>query len=70
MGIQAKWKNNAEDGMIHLATLLDPAARRLKKKHEETIQTLETTAMEKISQYRFKLFGAADYPDANQRRLG
>ncbi|MGA3190197.1 MAG: S46 family peptidase, partial [Bryobacteraceae bacterium] len=56
--------NNPEDGMIHLATLLDPAARRLKKKHDEMIQTLETKAMEKIAQYRFKLFGAADYPDA------
>jgi hypothetical protein len=57
-------QNNPEDGMIHLATLLEPAARRLKKKHDETIQSLETTAAEKIAQYRFRLFGAADYPDA------
>jgi hypothetical protein len=28
------------------------------------IQSLETTAAEKIAQYRFKLFGAAEYPDA------
>jgi hypothetical protein len=60
----AERKNNEEDGMIHLAMLLDPAAKRLKKKHEEVIQTMETTAAEKIAQYRFKLFGAADYPDA------
>ena len=64
LGNPGERKNNTEDGMIHLAALLDPAARRLKKKHEDTIQNLETTAMEKISQYRFKLFGAADYPDA------
>ncbi len=61
---RAERRNNPEDGMIHLAMLLDPAARRLKKKHDDVIQTLETTAAEKIAQYRFKLFGAADYPDA------
>jgi hypothetical protein len=64
LGDPAERRNNAEDGMIHLVTLLDPAARRLKKKHADTIPTLETTAAEKIAQYRFKLFGAADYPDA------
>jgi hypothetical protein len=64
LGNAAERKNNEEDGMIHLAALLDPAARRLKKKHDEVIQTLETTAAEKIAQYRFRLFGAADYPDA------
>ncbi len=60
----AERTNNPEDGMIALATLLDPAARRLKKKHEDTIQSLETSAAEKIAQYRFRLFGAAEYPDA------
>ncbi len=64
LGNPEERRNNSEDGMIHLAALLDPAARRLKKKHADTIQTLETSAAEKIAQYRFKLFGAADYPDA------
>jgi hypothetical protein len=60
----AERRNNQEDGMIHLAALLDPPARRLKKKHGDMIQSLETSAAEKIAQYRFRLFGAADYPDA------
>ncbi len=55
---------SSEDGMIHLAMLLDGPARKLAKKHEELIGALETSAAEKIAQYRFKLFGAADYPDA------
>jgi hypothetical protein len=57
-------RNNPEDGMIHLATLLDSAARRMRKKHDDMIQSLEASASEKIAQYRFRLFGAADYPDA------
>ncbi len=47
-----------------LAKLLDEPARRLAEKHQEIIGSLEASAAEKIAQYRFKLFGAADYPDA------
>jgi hypothetical protein len=54
----------SEDGMIRLALMLEEPARKLAKRHEEVIETLETSAAEKIEQYRFKLFGAADYPDA------
>ncbi len=50
--------------VAELARLLDEPARRLAKKHEEIIGSLEASAAEKIAQYRFKLFGAADYPDA------
>jgi hypothetical protein len=60
----ARRQVNSEDGMIRLAQLLDEPARRLAKKHEELIGSLEASAAEKIAQYRFKLFGAADYPDA------
>jgi hypothetical protein len=56
-------KGNGENGVVHLAQLLEPQALRLRKQHEEIIGSLETTAAEKIAQYRFKLFGAADYPD-------
>ena len=52
------------DGIIRLALLLDPAARRLRKKRADTIESLETSAAEKIAQYRYRLFGDADYPDA------
>jgi V8-like Glu-specific endopeptidase len=55
---------NSDDGMIHLALLLEEPSRKLAKRHEESIETLDTSAAEKIVQYRFKLFGAADYPDA------
>jgi hypothetical protein len=51
------------NGVIQLAKLLEPHAQRLRKQHEETIGSLEVSAVEKIAQYRFKLFGAADYPD-------
>ncbi|SPE22567.1 conserved hypothetical protein [Candidatus Sulfopaludibacter sp. SbA3] len=49
--------------MIKLARLLDESARRQIKKHADTIESLETSAAEKIAQYRYRVFGAADYPD-------
>jgi hypothetical protein len=64
LGNPAERKKNNEDGMIRLAMLLEPAAKTLKKKHEDMIQSLETGAAEKIAGYRFRLFGATDYPDA------
>jgi hypothetical protein len=42
----------------------DAAKARLVKKHQETIEALEASAAEKIAQYRYKIFGDADYPDA------
>ena len=55
---------SSEDGMIRLALLLDQPGRRLRKKREDLIGSLETSAAEKIAQYRYVLFGDADYPDA------
>ena len=54
----------SDDGMIRLAKLLDEPARKLLKKHQDTIEALEVSAAEKIASYRFKMFGPADYPDA------
>jgi len=54
----------SDDAMIRLALLLDAPARRLQKKHAEVIGSLETSAAEKIAQYRYLLFGDAEYPDA------
>jgi hypothetical protein len=54
----------SDDAMIRLALLLDAPARRLRKKREEVIGSLETSAAEKIAQYRYLLFGDAEYPDA------
>jgi hypothetical protein len=55
----------SSDGMIRLALMLEPSAKRLQKKHEEMIDSLETSASEKIAGYRFRLFGSAEYPDAD-----
>jgi hypothetical protein len=47
-----------------LAQLLEPAAKKIRKKHDDVIGALEISAAEKIAQYRFRLFGAAEPPDA------
>jgi hypothetical protein len=52
-----------DNGMAQLVALIEPHAQKLRKQHEEIIGNLEVTAAEKIAQYRFKLFGAADYPE-------
>ncbi len=52
-----------DDPVVRLATQLEPAAQKVRKKREELIGSLEVTAAEKIAQYRFQLFGATDYPD-------
>jgi hypothetical protein len=54
----------SDDGMIRLVRLLEDPARKLLKKHQDTIETLAANASERIAQYRFRLFGPADYPDA------
>jgi hypothetical protein len=54
----------SKDAMVHLAMTIDEPARRLRKRHDEIIGALEASAAEKIAQYRFKLFGASDYPDS------
>ena len=54
----------SDDGMIRLARLLEDPARKLLKRHEETIEALEASSSERIAQYRFKVFGVNDYPDA------
>ena len=51
------------DPVMALAQAIDPLALRLRKQHEEILGALEVSSMEKIAQYRLKLFGAADYPD-------
>ena len=50
---------SAETRFAARGTGQTPAGRR-----QEVIGTLEVSAAEKISGYRMKLFGAADYPDA------
>jgi hypothetical protein len=52
------------DPMIKLAQLIDAPARKLRKKYEDSIESLEASSVEKIAQYRFQVMGANDYPDA------
>jgi hypothetical protein len=54
----------SDDSMIRMAMAIEDHAQHIRKKHDELIGSLETSAAEKIAQYRFKLFGAAEYPDA------
>jgi len=54
----------SEDAMIRLARLVDEPARKLLKKHEDTIESLDASSIERIVQYRLKVLGAGEYPDA------
>jgi hypothetical protein len=51
-------------GLLPLVKAIEDPARKIAKKRADTIEALEVSAAEKIAQYRFRLFGAADYPDA------
>lgn len=57
-------RKGVDDPIVHLAQVLDEPARKLRKKHQDLIESLEASAAERIAGYRFRLFGAADYPDA------
>lgn len=55
---------NSEDGMIRLAQMVEPAAQKIRKKHDEILVSAEASAAAQIAQYRYRLFGDAEYPDA------
>ncbi|HEV8146694.1 MAG TPA: S46 family peptidase [Bryobacteraceae bacterium] len=59
-----KQRRSGDDSMLRFAQTIEEPAKKLRKRHDDLIQSLDTSALEKIAQYRFKLFGAADYPDA------
>jgi hypothetical protein len=54
----------AGDPLIRLAQIVDPAARKIRKKYEDTIEALEASAVDRIASYRFKVLGPGEYPDA------
>jgi hypothetical protein len=54
----------SDDPLIRLARQLEEPARKLQKKHVDTIEALDASATERIAHYRYQLFGASDYPDA------
>ncbi len=54
----------SNDPMIALARKLDPIIREAKKWREDNVESVLTTAGEKIGQARFTVYGKSVYPDA------
>lgn len=54
----------SNDGMIRLALLIDTTARQLRKRYEDHIESVVTSAASKIAQARFAVSGGNEYPDA------
>lgn len=52
------------DPMIRLAALLDPAARALRKRMEDEVESIESAAYSKIAAAQFSQQGEAQFPDA------
>ncbi len=54
----------SKDPMIALALALDPAAREVRKRYEDQIESVTKKAEEQIARARFALYGTELYPDA------
>lgn len=54
----------SDDPMIKMAAIIEDASKKLRKTRNDAIGSLEASAEDKIAGYRFRLFGASDYPDA------
>lgn len=53
------------DGMLELARLVDAPARALRKRYEDTIETVNTQSVARIAAARLEVYGLAnEYPDA------
>src|ERR1019366_7424513 len=55
---------NSGDGIVRLARLIDEPARKLLQKREDLIESLDASSVERIVEYRLKVLGAGEYPDA------
>ena len=54
----------SQDGIMVLARMLDPEARRLRKQYEDRIEAVLTSSAGKIAQARYEISGGNEYPDA------
>jgi len=54
----------SDDTMIRLALALDPTSRELRKRSEDEVSSVESSAGEKIARARFAIHGTSVYPDA------
>jgi Peptidase S46 len=52
------------DPMIVMARRLDPVVRELQKWNEDNVESVETSAGEKLAKARFAVYGKSAYPDA------
>jgi hypothetical protein len=52
------------DPLVLLAVKVDPIAREARKWYEDNVQSVETSAGEKIGKARFAVYGKTTYPDA------
>jgi len=55
---------SSTDGMLRLARLIDPEARRLRQRYEDRIEAVILGSASKLAQARFAAYGTDDYPDA------
>jgi len=61
----------SKDPLIDLARRVDPVLRTLRVYYDDHVQSVETTAGQKIAEARFAIYGSAVYPDATfTLRLG
>jgi hypothetical protein len=59
------------DPLVVLAVKVDPISREVRKWYEDNVQSVETSAGEKIGKARFAVYGKTTYPDATfTLRLG
>jgi hypothetical protein len=56
--------NASMDPLIVLAKKVDPFFRDIRKQYEETVESVMTSAGEKIAKARFAIYGKSVYPDA------
>jgi hypothetical protein len=55
---------SSSDGMIQLARVIDPYARRARKQFEDKVEAAVENAAGRIARVRFEAFGTDAYPDA------
>ncbi len=56
--------SSSTDPLIGLARKLDPSVREIRKWVEDSVESAETAAGEKIGKARFAVYGKSTYPDA------
>jgi peptidase S46-like protein len=56
--------NASADPLVVLARKADPFFRELRKQYEDTVESIVSSATEKIAKARFAIYGKSVYPDA------